>query len=254
MALATHSLIASDPEFLASQVESYVSRREGILTNIGNDFLAFEKLPPKYRDGLSNETEKALSEYPDDWPEIEWTLVDAWQGDFRDLVHEPPQDMKTYVSAVIGLTAPFSRGNVSITSKDTNIYPLVNPNYFGDKRDREVAVAAFKRQWDFFNTTAFDKIKGDTTFPTLQPDASDDDIMADIANRTSPIWHACCTNKMGKKDDPLAVVDSQARVLGVEGLRVVDASSFPFLPPLHPQATLYAYAERIADLIIKGSN
>ena len=43
---------------------------------------------------------------------------------------------------------------------------------------------------------------------------------------------------MGKRDDPMAVIDSRARVFGVEGLRVVDASSFPFVLPGHPQATI----------------
>jgi choline dehydrogenase len=54
---------------------------------------------------------------------------------------------------------------------------------------------------------------------------------------------------MGKKDDPMAVLDSHARVYGVQNLRVVDASSFPFLPPGHPQALVYALAEKVADLI-----
>lgn len=58
---------------------------------------------------------------------------------------------------------------------------------------------------------------------------------------------------MGKKDDPQAVVDSNARVYGVKGLRVVDASAFPLLPPGHPQSTVYALAEKIADDIIKGN-
>jgi choline dehydrogenase-like flavoprotein len=49
------------------------------------------------------------------------------------------------------------------------------------------------------------------------------------------VWHASCTCKMGKVDDPDAVVDSKARVIGVTGLRVVDASSFALLPPGHPQ-------------------
>lgn len=77
---------------------------------------------------------------------------------------------------------------------------------------------------------------------------------------------------MGTSDDPMAVVDSKARVFGVQGLRVVDASSFPFLPPGHPQSTVckcspftnsycllvYAYVqtdalgEKIADDIIQG--
>lgn len=57
---------------------------------------------------------------------------------------------------------------------------------------------------------------------------------------------------MGKPDDPMAVVDTQCRVMGVQNLRVVDASAFPFLPPGHPQATIYALAEKIADDILKG--
>ena len=57
---------------------------------------------------------------------------------------------------------------------------------------------------------------------------------------------------MGKADDPMAVVDTKARVFGVQNLRVVDASAFPFLPPGHPQATVYALAEKIADDIWSG--
>ncbi|KAH8422507.1 uncharacterized protein LDX57_000261 [Aspergillus melleus] len=55
---------------------------------------------------------------------------------------------------------------------------------------------------------------------------------------------------MGTSEDPLAVVDSQRRVFGTSKLRVVDAEAFPFLPPGHPQATVYALAEKIAADII----
>lgn len=57
---------------------------------------------------------------------------------------------------------------------------------------------------------------------------------------------------MGVESDSMAVVDSHARVYGVQGLRVVDASAFPFLPPGHPQSTVYALAEKVADLIKNG--
>ena len=57
---------------------------------------------------------------------------------------------------------------------------------------------------------------------------------------------------MGCKDDPMAVVDSQARVFGVNGLRIVDAAAFPFLPPGHPQSTVYALAEKISDAILQA--
>ena len=61
------------------------------------------------------------------------------------------------------------------------------------------------------------------------------------------LYHASATCKMGRSGDAMAVVDSKARVFGVEGLRVVDASAFPFLPPGHPQATVYMLAEKIAE-------
>lgn len=55
---------------------------------------------------------------------------------------------------------------------------------------------------------------------------------------------------MGRSTDPMAVIDSKARVFGVQGLRVVDASSLPELVPGHPQAAIYALAEKIAEDII----
>ena len=55
---------------------------------------------------------------------------------------------------------------------------------------------------------------------------------------------------MGKPGDKMAVLDSEARVYGTQNLRVVDASSFPFLPPGHPQSTIYALAEKIAEDIM----
>ena len=59
---------------------------------------------------------------------------------------------------------------------------------------------------------------------------------------------------MGKQGDANAVVDSQARVFGVQGLRVVDMSAAPFTPPGHPQATVYMLAEKIAaDIQNRGS-
>jgi choline dehydrogenase len=64
------------------------------------------------------------------------------------------------------------------------------------------------------------------------------------------ISHASGTCKMGKKGDDLAVVDSHGRVFGTMGLRVVDASAVPFLPPGHPMATVYALAELVSERIL----
>jgi choline dehydrogenase len=68
--------------------------------------------------------------------------------------------------------------------------------------------------------------------------ASDDQIHEIIKQSYNTIYHGACTCAMGKKNDTMAVVDTEARVYGVKGLRVADASSFPILPPGHPQATV----------------
>ena len=63
-------------------------------------------------------------------------------------------------------------------------------------------------------------------------------------------WHAACTCRMGRANDTMAVVDSEARVIGVSGLRVVDASAFALLPPGHPVSATYGLAEKISAAII----
>lgn len=68
---------------------------------------------------------------------------------------------------------------------------------------------------------------------------STDELILDvIRNSAMTIFHAACTCKMGVRNDTMAVVDSQARAFGVEGLRVVDVSAFPVLVPGHPQSSV----------------
>ena len=86
--------------------------------------------------------------------------------------------------------------------------------------------------------------------PSVQSDA---DIERQIRASMIPVSHASATCKMGRPDDELAVVDPKGRVYGVEGLRVIDASAFPFLMPgTAPQAAVYMLAEKIADDVKGG--
>lgn len=125
--------------------------------------------------------------------------------------------------------------------------PLINPNWITDPADIEVAVAALKRQRQVWSVLAKYNITiGEEAFPGVAVQ-NDSQILEWIRNAVTPIWHASSTCKMGRSDDSMAVIDSQARVIGVGGLRVVDASSFPFLPPGHPQSTVYALAQKIAS-------
>jgi 5-(hydroxymethyl)furfural/furfural oxidase len=73
-----------------------------------------------------------------------------------------------------------------------------------------------------------------------------------IRKATIGVWHASCSCRMGRPDDPMAVVDITGRVKGVEGLRVVDASIFPVVPCANTNFPTLMVAEKIADAIIAG--
>lgn len=235
--LLTHSKL-NDPAFYVTQVAEYRANRTGMLTNTASEFLGWEKIPASLRDKFSEATSKALAEFPADWPEIELIFLDAYAGYQVDFLTGAPPTNKTYASASTGLTAPLSRGNVTINSTDTSDNPVVNPSLLSDPRDQEVAVQAFKRAREIFATKAMQPIViGEEVFPGTNI-TTDEEILDLIKQSAFTIYHASATNAMGKRSDPNAVVDSQAKVIGVRGLRVVDASAFPFLPPGHPQATV----------------
>ncbi|KAF2661415.1 GMC oxidoreductase, partial [Lophiostoma macrostomum CBS 122681] len=129
--------------------------------------------------------------------------------------------------------------------------PIVDPNWMSDPRDWVIAVASVKRCREIMNTTSLRSVRiGDgKAFPGYQS-ADDAAILAQVRRMAQSMYHAAGSNAMGKQGDAMAVVDSRARVFGVSRLRVVDASVFPVLPPGHPQATVYALAEKIAQDIL----
>jgi 5-(hydroxymethyl)furfural/furfural oxidase len=73
-----------------------------------------------------------------------------------------------------------------------------------------------------------------------------------IRKATIGVWHASCSCRMGRPEDPMSVVDSNGRVKGIEGLRVVDASIFPVVPCANTNFPTLMSAEKIADAIIAG--
>ena len=203
---------------------------------------AFEKLPRESRSRLSNYTLQSLATYPSDWPELEYLVIPSYLGPDVSILGAGPNG-HNYGSIQVALVAPFSRGNISIQSSDMHDHPLINPAWLTDTRDQEVAVAGYKRVRQMFNSTALRPIViGSEVYPGRKV-SSYAQILKQIQKDFGTVWHASCTCKMGRANDTMAVVDSKANVIGVKGLKVVDASSFALLPPGHPMATVCEFVQ-----------
>ena len=149
-----------------------------------------------------------------------------------------PKDGYQYATILATLVAPRSRGNITLTSADTNDLPIINPAYLESPTDQKVAIAAYKRVRAAWASTFMQQcVIGPEYYPGPQVQ-TDEQILETIRGSLQTVWHASCTCKMGVESDEMAVVDSNARVFGVKGVRVVDASAFPFLPPGHPQSSV----------------
>lgn len=240
--LETHSKLTNPLNLAAAAIE-YLASSTGMLTNNEVDYLAWEKLPASSRSAMSNSTLTSLATFPSDWPELEYLVTDGYQGYQRDLIlgEKSLVTHDQYATIAPVLVAPLSRGNVTIISADTSDLPIINPNWLSDLADQEVALQGYKRARQFWTSESLRPvIIGDEAFPGPNV-TTDDQIMETIRQSVSTIWHAACTCKMGTSNDPMAVVDSKAKVFGVTGLRVVDASAFPILPPGHPQSTICTF-------------
>lgn len=144
------------------------------------------------------------------------------------------------------LLHPWSRGFIALRSSNPLDAPLIRANYFEDPRDLQTMLEGLKIARMLLAAKAFAKYRKRELCPG--PEANDDKaLLAHIAKYAETLYHPCGTCKMG--NDPAAVVDSELRVRGVEGLRVVDASVMPTVPGGNTNAPTIMIAEKAADLI-----
>ena len=141
-------------------------------------------------------------------------------------------------------------GFVRLRSADPRDRPEINFKYFDESNDtaqRDVEAVLqgvkFVRKVSKYNTAIKQEVIPGS------PVASDDQVRQFIKDNA---WghHASCSNPMGKPRDPKAVVDSNFKVIGVENLRVVDASVFPRIPGFFIVTPIYMIAEKAADVIL----
>ncbi|OTA66000.1 GMC oxidoreductase [Hypoxylon sp. EC38] len=237
-------LAAGNPEVVAEAIYNWTYHQSGRLSSIGTgQALSFEKYPEHLRSSFTNETLEWLSTFPEDWPEVEFLPLEV--SSFPEDIG--PDDY--YITIGSALLSTSSIGNVTIQSNDAKDWPVINPNWLHDIGDQQMAVASVKRAREIaFNTTFVTEeyIPG----PDVQ---TDEEILEWVRNNSNLIYHGSTTCKMGRDSDPMAVLDSRARVRGVTGLRVVDTSAYPNLVPGHTMGSVYLFAEAIANSILTGN-
>ncbi|MCE9521791.1 MAG: choline dehydrogenase [Alphaproteobacteria bacterium] len=145
---------------------------------------------------------------------------------------------------------PESKGVIALKSLNPLDPPLIQPNYMATENDKRSMREGVKIARDVFMQKAFDPYRGPELLPGA-PVTSDDDIDDYVRRTSETIYHPVGTAKMGT--DRMAVVDTQLRVRGVQGLRVVDASVMPTLIGGNTNAPTIMIAEKAADMILGKS-
>lgn len=164
---------------------------------------------------------------------------------FGDPLHPFP----AFTASVCNLR-PTSRGHVRLASADSTAAPKISPLYLSTVEDRTVAAQALSLTRRIVSAPALSKYGPVEYKPG--PAYSTDEQLAEAAGLIgTTIFHPVGTCKMGQTSDPLAVVDSRLKVIGVRGLRVIDASVMPTITSGNTNSPTLMIAEKAAGLIIE---
>jgi choline dehydrogenase-like flavoprotein len=155
--------------------------------------------------------------------------------------HMRKMHLKHGFSCDVCVLRPQARGSVGLNSTNPGDAPRIDPQFLSDQRDLELLMKGARQMEQILTAAPLDPWRGKQLYAH---DGSDSALEADIRKRADTIYHPVGTCKMGV--DEMAVVDLQARVRGVDGLRVVDASVMPRLVGGNTNAPTIMIAEKIA--------
>ena len=184
----------------------------------------------------------------DESPNLQYFFGPVVQPSVLELAPEGVGENQGFTFTAI-LSRPLSRGTVTLASNDPADLARVDPQYLS--RDEDVAVMEYgiKYARELVQTSAFDTYRGMELAPGEATD-NQEALHNYIRTFSGTVWHPVGTCKMG--NDPMAVVDDTLKVIGVDGLRVVDASIMPEIVNSNPNAAILMIAEKAADMIREG--
>jgi choline dehydrogenase-like flavoprotein len=169
-----------------------------------------------------------------------------------DRFGEPLHTFPAFTASVCNVQ-PTSRGELRLRSSDPAAPPAVSPNYLSTDEDRKVAADSLRMTRRIVAQPALQRFEPLEYLPG--PSVGDDDasLVKAAGDIGTTIFHPVGTAKMGRDSDPLAVVDERLRVLGVEGLRIIDASVMPTITSGNTNAPTMMIAEKGAALILEDA-
>ncbi|MGI3163246.1 choline dehydrogenase [Pseudooceanicola sp. 200-1SW] len=151
--------------------------------------------------------------------------------------------------AHVGPMRSASRGAVTLKSADPRDAPRIFFNYMSEGSDWRDFRHCIRVTREIFGQQAFDPFRGKEISPGAEVQ-TDDQLDAHIREHAESAYHPCGTARMGRASDPMAVVDPETRVIGVEGLRLADSSVFPRIPNGNLNAPTIMVGEKASDHIL----
>ncbi len=180
-------------------------------------------------------------------PDLEYHVQPLSLERFGEALHGFP----AFTASVCNLR-PGSRGHVRLRSADALAAPCITPNYLSTAEDRRVAAASLALTRKIISAPALQQFSPKEIKPGLSY-RTEEELAHAAGNIGTTIFHPVGTCKMGRAEDPLAVLDSRLCVRGIHALRVVDASVMPTITSGNTNSPTIMLAEKAADYIKSSS-
>ncbi len=179
------------------------------------------------------------------WPDIQYHFLPAaiaYDGKSRLEGHG--------FQAHVGPMRSKSRGSVRLASPDPFEKPRIRFNYMSHEDDWAEMRAGVRLTREIFAQPAFDPYRGRELQPGRRTSSATKPSTPSSAQRVESAYHPCGTCRIGRTDDPLAVVDPELRVIGIDGLRVADTSVIPTITTGNLNAPAIMIGEKASDMIL----
>lgn len=181
-----------------------------------------------------------------DYPNIQLALCTGIVDDHARKMH-----MGHGYTLHVTLMRPKSRGSVTLASRNPTDKPLIDPAFFKHQEDLQTMMQATQMGLRIMESKGLDPYRSEMLYPLNAQDPAQ--IESFLRDHSDTEYHPVGTCKMGPAQDPMAVVDAELRVHGLQGLRVIDASIMPNLVSGNTNAPTIMIAEKGADFIRFGS-